>query len=171
MGKVASELRENAGTAAALFEEGLVWDNHACTTVKPANAESLSELRRYRASGVDVVCINVGFDAAPREDAIVLIADFRRWLRAHTEGYAFIESVEDIERARKQGRLGVCFNLEGGCALFGHASMVSLYYDLGVRWMLFAYNRNNALAADARMRMVGSPRSAPKCCRRWNASA
>src|SRR3982074_1552041 len=24
--------------------------------------------------------------------------------------------------------------------------MVSLYYDLGVRWMLFAYNLNNALA-------------------------
>ena len=24
--------------------------------------------------------------------------------------------------------------------------MVSLYYELGVRWMLFTYNRNNALA-------------------------
>jgi membrane dipeptidase len=145
MGRISPNLQDGAGTAVNLFENSLVWDNHACTTVRPAHADSLATLERYRASGIDVVCLNVGFDAAPREDAIVLLADFRRWIRAHAAGYTLVETVEDIERARKAGTVGVCFNLEGGCALFGHSSMVSLYYDLGVRWMLFAYNRNNAL--------------------------
>jgi membrane dipeptidase len=37
------------------------------------------------------------------------------------------------------------FDIEGGCALNETLSMVELYYELGVRWMLIAYNRNNAL--------------------------
>jgi membrane dipeptidase len=145
MGRVAATLRDNARAGAALLESALVWDNHVCTTLRPGNAEALATLGRYRASGVDVVCMNVGFDAAPREDAIVLLADFRRWIRAHGDDYTLVENVTDITRARRDGTLAVCFNLEGGCALFDHASMVSLYYELGVRWMLFAYNRTNAL--------------------------
>lgn len=146
MGQVASSLAANAGAAGRLFSESVVWDNHTCTTLRPGHADTLALLQRHRDSGADVVCMNVGFDAAPREDAIVLLADFRRWVRTHANHYVLVERADDIERARRDGKLAVCFNLEGGCALFGHASMVSLYYDLGVRWMLFAYNRNNELA-------------------------
>jgi membrane dipeptidase len=41
------------------------------------------------------------------------------------------------------GRLAIAFNLEGFGALGGQVEMVSLYHDLGVRWMLIAYNQNN----------------------------
>lgn len=146
MGHIAPTLQQDAVAATKLFADGLIWDNHACPTLRPANAAALAELRRHKDAGVDVVCINVGFDAAPREDPIILLADFRRWLRSHSDQFILVESVQDIERARAERKLAVCFNLEGGRALYGHASMVSLYYDLGVRWMLFAYNRNNELA-------------------------
>ena len=145
MGRISANTLEDAGPAKRLFADSLVWDNHTCPTTRPANAEALSQLRRHKAAGVDVVCINVGFDAAPREDALVLLADFRRWFRAHPQEYVLVACAADIERARREDKLAVCFNLEGGCALFGRSSMVSLYYELGVRWMLFAYNRNNAL--------------------------
>ena len=48
-------------------------------------------------------------------------------------------------RTRADGSVSAC-NIEGGNSLLGCSSMVSLYYELGVRWMLFTYNRNNALA-------------------------
>jgi membrane dipeptidase len=122
-----------------------VWDNHTATTLTPFRSEWLAQLQRHRNTGVDVVCLNVGFDAAPPLNALLLLAEFRRWLRAHSDDFTLLESVDDIEAVRREGKLGVCFNLEGGCALFGNVNMVSLYYDLGVRWMLFAYNKNNIL--------------------------
>ncbi|MFC4312368.1 dipeptidase [Steroidobacter flavus] len=129
-----------------LFARSLIWDNHTCTTIRTGRAESVADLQRHRRSGVDVVGLNVGFDAAPPEDTIKLIADFRHWLQAHATDYALVGRFEDIELAKRAGKLAVFFNIEGGNPLFEQASMVSLYYDLGVRWMLFAYNRTNALA-------------------------
>lgn len=129
-----------------LFARSLVWDHHTCTTIHPGRADSLAQLQRHRDAGIDVVGLNVGFDAAPPEDAIKLLADFRHWLNLHSDDYAIVGTVADIEKARREGKLAVFFNIEGGNALFGRVSMVSLYYDLGVRWMLFAYNKTNALA-------------------------
>jgi membrane dipeptidase len=129
-----------------LFAQSLVWDNHTCTSTEPNKAGSLEYLRRHRAAGVDVVTLNVGFDPAPNENAVRLLADFRHWIAAHPEEFHLVLQAEDIEQARRENRLGVCFNIEGGCCLYDQVSMVSLYYDLGVRWMLFAYNRNNTLA-------------------------
>jgi len=33
--------------------------------------------------------------------------------------------------------------LKVACAIDDQISLIDLYYDLGVRWMLVAYNRNN----------------------------
>jgi len=145
MGIIASN--QSAATRVRdLFAGSIIWDNHTCTTIRPGRGDSLAQLQRHRQSGVDVVGLNVGFDAAPAEDAIQLIADFRQWLLARPEDFALVGRVEDIERARRENKLAVFFNIEGGNALFQQQSMVSLYYELGVRWMLFAYNRTNALA-------------------------
>jgi microsomal dipeptidase-like Zn-dependent dipeptidase len=37
------------------------------------------------------------------------------------------------------------FDLEGTVALGDQLSMVELYYELGVRWMLMAYNKKNSV--------------------------
>lgn len=131
--------------ARALLGDALVWDNHTATAVHAGRRDSLLHLERHRAAGVDVVCVNAGFDAVAPETTLFLLAEFRGWLREHP-GYALVGTADDVVRARAAGRTSVCFNIEGGNALLGRASLVSLYYDLGVRWMLFAYNRNNALA-------------------------
>ena len=54
-----------------------------------------------------------------------------------------MRTTADIKRARKDGKLAIAFDLEGMNSLNGDVNMVSLYYDLGVRQMLFAYNLNN----------------------------
>jgi membrane dipeptidase len=146
MGTISLKQPELTDGVRELFQSSLVWDNHTCTTIHPNRAESLTYLRRHKAAGVDIVTLNVGFDAVPNENAIRLLADFRWWIRAHGSEFALIERASDIERARREGKLAVCFNLEGANCLYGQPSMVSLYYDLGVRWMLFAYNHTNALA-------------------------
>jgi membrane dipeptidase len=141
----------NAGVGALepgvteLFAGNIVWDNHGCMPLRAADEGFLPQLERYAKSGVDAVTLNVGFDATPWENAVAVLAHFRRWLSLQTDRYILVSRIEDIERAHRERKLAVSFDIEGGVALNHQLAMVQLYYDLGVRWMLMAYNRNNSL--------------------------
>ncbi|MBI4500484.1 MAG: membrane dipeptidase [Gemmatimonadetes bacterium] len=137
--------RKSSGTLARVMARAVVWDNHGCMPLRADDDTFLPQLRRYRDAGVDVVSLNVGFDAVPWENTLRMLAHFRRWVQQHDAEYVLVQSVADVRRAKRERKLAVTFDVEGGAALTGQLSMVSLYYDLGVRWMLIAYNRNNAL--------------------------
>ena len=134
-----------SATAQRILETNLAWDNHGCMPLRTGDTGFLPQLARYRNAGFNVVSLNVGFDAVPWENTLPVMATFRRWIRQHGDDYLLIETVEDVAQAVAEGKLGVFFDLEGGCVLADQLSMVELYYDLGARWMLIAYNRNNAL--------------------------
>jgi membrane dipeptidase len=113
--------------------------------LRPHETRFLPQLARYVRAGVNVVGLNVGFDGVPWEQTLLVLANYRRWIRAHGSRYVMVETAADIRRARRLGRLGVFFDIEGGSALNGQLGMIELYRDLGVRWMLIAYNLTNRL--------------------------
>ncbi|MBK9967475.1 MAG: MFS transporter, partial [Holophagales bacterium] len=130
--------------ASALLRDGLVWDNHGCMPVgRPHDTSFLPQLRRYRSAGVDAVMLNVGFGDMGVEEHLRTLADMRHWLKARPDEYVLIGTADDVERARATGRLAVGFDIEGANAIADQPSLIETYYDLGVRWMLLAYNRNN----------------------------
>lgn len=133
--------------AAALLKDSLVWDNHGCMPLRPFDEEFLPQLDRYKQSGVDVAVINIGFGEQGIEDHVRMLAHFRRWISLRPDQYVLIETVDDIERARAAGKLAVAFDMEGANGIGDQASLISLYYDLGVRWMLMAYNRVNRVGS------------------------
>lgn len=145
MGRISLQSEDLSARTRQLFEEALVWDDHGCMPLRANDESFLPQLERYQHAGVDIVSLNVGFDAVPWENTVLVIAHFRRWIRRNADRYLLVERIDDIDRVRREGKLGIMFDIEGGCALNGQLSMVEFYYDLGVRWMLFAYNRNNAL--------------------------
>ncbi|RIK46219.1 MAG: membrane dipeptidase [Chloroflexi bacterium] len=130
-----------SGEAAALHRDALVWDAHGGFAYSAASV--LAELERWRHAGVDVLSLNLGYDATPWTLAIDAAASYRAWVRQHPEHYLQVETVDDILRAKREGKLAITFDLEGMNALNGNVGMVDLYYRLGVRQMLFAYNLNN----------------------------
>jgi membrane dipeptidase len=130
-------------TAADVLGSSLVWDNHVCMPLRPHDQAFLPQLERWKRVGTDVVFLNVGFGDMGIEAHIRTIANFRRWLQAHSDEYVIIDTVDDIGRARASGRLAVGLDIEGADAIADQTSLIQLYYDLGVRWMLIAYNRNN----------------------------
>jgi membrane dipeptidase len=143
---LANEYEPNiAPETIALVRESVVWDNHGCMPLRAHDDSFLPQLQRYRMAGVTIASLNVGFDAVPWENTLRVIAQFRHWLRRHSDRYLLVETAADVHRAKLEGKLGVMFDIEGGCAIADQLSMVELYYDLGVRWMLIAYNRNNSL--------------------------
>jgi membrane dipeptidase len=130
--------------AREILARHLVWDNHGCMPVaRPHDLSFLPQLSRYRAAGVDAVMLNVGFGELDIEAHVRTLASLRHWLKAHADEFVLFEHPDDVDVARATGRLAVGFDIEGAGAIDDQPSLLSLYHDLGVRWMLLAYNRNN----------------------------
>lgn len=90
--------------------------------------------------------MNIGFDVVTWEASVRTLVAYRRKLKAMSEKIVVIGNVNDVLRARGEGKLAVSFDIEGANALNDDLEMVSAYHDLGVRQMLLAYNLNNAAA-------------------------
>jgi len=129
--------------AAALLRDSLVWDHHTCMPLRPDDPSFLPQLARHKAAGFDAVTVNVGFGDMGPEAHLRMLAALRGWLKARPAEFLLIESADDIELARASGRLAVGFDIEGANAIGDQTSLIELYYDLGVRWMLLAYNQGN----------------------------
>lgn len=124
-----------------IHDQSLVWDAHACFPLKPH--ADLVELRRYKNSGVNFVSINIGMDMDSFENILQVLAGYRNYIRAHPEDYMLALSVNDILKAKESGKLAIAFDLEGSEPLLRNLNLISFYYDLGVRQMLLAYNKDN----------------------------
>src|SRR5688500_18317661 len=88
-----------------LLRSGIVWDNHACMPLRPGDVSFLPQLERMRNSGVDVVSLNVSFDVVDPNEAFLMLATFRHWISRHSDRYALVDVVADIEAAKAKGRL------------------------------------------------------------------
>ncbi|MCS6877534.1 MAG: dipeptidase [Geminicoccaceae bacterium] len=133
-----------AERARRLHARAIVWDAHVCLPLHPD--ADLGVLRRHLAAGATFVSVNVGMDLNPLPQILTVLASFRAQLRARPDLFVPVDTAEDVVRAKAQGKLAVAFDLEGAIPLCGRPEMVRLFYDLGVRQMHLAYNRNNAVA-------------------------
>ena len=121
--------------------KAFVWDAHSGFESRPD--ARLEKLEKWQKAGVSYLSVNVGYDVRPWKNTIDTLASFRRQIDSLKDRYMLVQTVRDIDRAKEQHRLSITFDIEGMESLDGNVDMVSLYYDLGVRQMLFAYNLNN----------------------------
>jgi membrane dipeptidase len=121
----------------------VVWDNHACMPLR-ADDRFLPQLDRFRRAGVDVVSLNIGFADVRWQDHIRVLSHIRRWIALHSDDYSLVSTVQDILEAKSAGKLGIVFDIEGMGPVLEDISLVQTFYELGARWMLIAYNQNNA---------------------------
>ena len=135
----------NASAAADLIAAAVV-----CDMVLPWGARWISvrgnTLERFTKSGFNYVSLTVGLDSVPSLEASIqhMAAEHRRIALA-PDKYVFVEKVDDILRAKKEGKLALGFHHQGTNALQGDINMASLYYHLGVRSMLLCYNSKNSV--------------------------
>jgi membrane dipeptidase len=111
--------------------------------LRPNDPSFLPQLARHKAAGFDAVTLNVGFGEQSPEQHLRMLAALRHWVLRRPDEYLLLLQAEDVERARASGRLAVGFDLEGANAIGDQLSLIQMYYDLGVRWMLLAYNVPN----------------------------
>jgi membrane dipeptidase len=128
--------------AAALHAEALVWDNHGCLPFEDTE-RWVREIERYAQAGVNVAVLNIGDSDIPLATLTQMAAHIRGFVRQHPDRYVMATSVGAIEEARAAGKLAVALDIEGVFAIGTQLSLIELFYDLGVRWMLMVYNRAN----------------------------
>ncbi len=119
-----------------------VWDDHC--GFKVSSDEPLRPLLQpWLDANISYLSINAYYDPVPWTRAVENIAALRRRLPIEVPEVQIISSVIEIDDAYKNQKMAVTFDIEGMNALNGRLDLVEFYYDLGVRHMLFAYNRNN----------------------------
>jgi len=126
-----------------VLRQSLVWDNHACLP-QSLSAGCLDGLQRYLDAGVTCVHVNIGDADLPLEMQLRLAQSYRAYLERHPQ-YLMVSRIEDIHAAKSSGQLAVCFDVEGLYALGNDLSVLGRYRDIGVRWILLAYNRRNTV--------------------------
>ena len=98
-------------------------------------------LPRFKAAGFDVISLTVSMetlDATVRHIAMVL-AD----IRAHSDTMSLVRNLGEALEAKKAGKLALAFHLQETNPLDGDIHMIEVFYELGVRHMLLAYNQKN----------------------------
>jgi membrane dipeptidase len=73
-----------------------------------------------------------------------VLSFMRRWIACRPDEYKLIVTDGNVETCKRTGELGIVFDIEGMCPVQDWLSPVEKFYELGVRWMLVAYNRNDA---------------------------
>jgi membrane dipeptidase len=123
------------------YRESLVWDNHSGFDPRPDY--DLEHLEEWRQAGVDFLSIDVGYDVIDWTLTVKNLGSYVTWLEKRPERFVLVRRADDILQAKRAGKMAITFDIEGMGALAGETYLVSLYYRLGVRQMLIAYNRNN----------------------------
>jgi membrane dipeptidase len=125
-----------------IFANTLVWEDHCCVSFKDP-MRFLPQLARFRNAGFNLIHLNVGDSTYPFEHVMRMLHLFRDWIAARPDGYVLALTLEDARRAKREGKLAICFDVEGVHSIESDLLRVALYHQLGVRWMAFVYNRAN----------------------------
>jgi membrane dipeptidase len=73
----------------------------------------------------------------------------RRMIAAYPDVFLFALKADDVERARREGKIASFLGMENGQALENSLGALRAYYDLGVRYMTLTHGRNNDWADSA----------------------
>ena len=141
---------ENGGTAIAvseqatvLTESALVWDMTLPWVRGYAHDDILP---RFHAAGMDAISLTVGAREGSDFSSIVRwIAKWTRKIRGREDTMLLCRSVADIDRAKAAGKLALVYNLQETMFFEDKLELIGLFYELGVRHALLAYNVKNAV--------------------------
>lgn len=141
---------ENCPSGETLYEGALIWD--MVLPFVDAGPSGSALLKRFARSGHDFVSLTVAGDHDSFTGAVEKLAKVRTLARNENE-FLFVEKVEDIVSAKAQGKLALGVHLEGTNCMERRIDLVQVFYDLGIRQCIPAFNLNNSVAGGCADRM------------------
>ncbi len=102
-------------------------------------------LMRFRRAGFSYISLTVGGDFHDMATTVRHIGTVRARFAAAPDEYVLADSVEDIRRAKRTGKTAIGLHFQGTRCFDDDVTMVDVYYRLGIRWALLAYNQKNSV--------------------------
>jgi len=103
-------------------------------------------LDRMRRSGYSYVSLTIAADHTGTWETFRNIA-LLRTLLARRRWIRFVNRAQDIRRAKAEGKLAVGMNFQGTVPIVKRLRLIPVFYRLGVRHMLMAYNTRNLVGS------------------------
>ena len=130
--------------ARAFIDRSLVWDNtfpfgDSCGS--PTRHRQM--LARMQGVGYDCVSLTMATDPHDAAHTVRKVAADDAWFRANADRFVKVSSADDVLRARREGKLAVVYGFQGTTPFEREIGLVDVFYRLGVRQALMAYNQKN----------------------------
>jgi membrane dipeptidase len=130
-------------SAPAVYRSTTVIDG---LVVAPASGRVVKELL---ASGISACNWTVTSHRDETLVAINKIIQFYWLLEQFPDVTLLVEHASDLDRAKREGKLGIILGFQGGSPLGHNVHLVRVFHRLGVRIIQLTYNEANALGAGA----------------------
>jgi membrane dipeptidase len=127
--------------AKALYRNALVWDMTLPWTTALSDSETLP---RFHRAGIKVLSLTMDADRDFTPNTLLTqIAHVERQCRTHPDELAIARSVDEILAITATGKTALILHCQGTNALGRRLDLVEVFYQLGIRHMLLAYNQKN----------------------------
>jgi membrane dipeptidase len=125
-------------------ERRFVWDNvlpHA-----PIVGNDLQLLDRFALAGHSFVSLTIAGDDCGLAEAVHRLSTVRAGIARRPERFVLVTKLEDVAVAGRHGKLAVGLHLEGTECLERDPDVLDVFYALGIRHSILAFNQNNSAA-------------------------
>ena len=127
--------------AGALLSDSLVWD--MTMPWGPAYAGYDTILPSFHQGGVDVISLTVMGQEEGFAGTLRHLASVNRAIDQRGDRVLRCRTVDEIGKARAAGKLALIYNLQETLQFEHRIEHIALFYELGVRHALLAYNAKN----------------------------
>jgi membrane dipeptidase len=111
-----------------------------------------ADIPKLREGGIDAVCMGIVTHPWPHrayQRALVNISYADYVLDKYRKDLALARTPDQIESARREGRIAVMLGVEGMHMLAGRSERIELLYDRGVRYVTLAHFTTNRFAVSS----------------------
>jgi len=150
-----------------LFCQALVWDNNL--TWGPPDYGDPAQINRFQKCGVDVISLSVAFREVQGAGFFLKrIAGLKAAIAQH-ENLILCKTVGDILQAKSEQKIALLLNFQETLPFEDDVNLIQVFYELGVRHALLAYNIQNHVGGGcAESSDVGLTRFGRKVVREMN---
>lgn len=129
----------------SLYQDALVWDDNLSWDIHGyGDAE---HLLWYKQLGVNVVALSVFFrDIEGIAKTFRAIASVFADCKKHPNEIMIVNSATDIMQAKAEGKIAVFMTFQETLPFEENLDLIQLYYNIGVKHALLAYNTRNSVA-------------------------
>ncbi len=129
--------------AARLHRSAVIWDN--VWPLEPLFGNDLDKLPHFMNAGVTVLSLTLAGDDHNISEAIQRVAAARSRVLADQAHLLLVDKIADVHRAKDAGRLAIVLHFEGTRCFERNLHMVEVFYKLGIRHTLLAFNTANSV--------------------------